>query len=660
MNRLKRNAINTSIRYGRELYVLWGTALILCIPMAFYSIKIFLVEVFISILAILVTWILRDNSRKNMLRVMEDISKRLNPVERKALQSFPMSVLVTNKKNVCVWCNSRFEKGVYDGESPMGKSLDNIMDGIVFDGETTSSFEGNGEYAGKKFTVYGSYISADDGDFYIYYFLDDTVLKDTYEEFRRTRPNVAIFVVDNYEELTDKERATEKTKVQLMVEEVLDNFISGTTGVLVRIRADRYMVFIENQFLDKMISSKFDVLDELRKLANDAGIPITLSIGVGSGAQTMQEAESFAKGALDMAQGRGGDQAVIKDSSGYSFFGGVSQAIEKRTKVKTRIVAAAMHELIDASSKVIIMGHKNADLDSMGAAIGLAGSIRRMAKSVRVVFNQKTNLASNVVEKLSQSSGYERVFISPDEAINEIDSDTLLIVVDTHSKNMVESKELLSGAKNVAVIDHHRKMVDYISDAVMFYHEPYVSSTSEMVTELIQYFGEQCDINRAEAEILMAGIMLDTKNFVVKTGVRTFEAAAYLRRRGADTVEVKKMFSGSMEAYKLRSLLVSNAVIHHNCAISVVSKNHDMISIIAPQAADELLSISGVDASFVLYKKGDSINISARSMGIINVQVILEKLGGGGHHTMAGVQIKGGDINDILEKLKTLIEEYSN
>ena len=399
---------------------------------------------------------------------------------------------------------------------------------------------------------------------------------------------------------------------------------------------------------------KFKILDDARAIHVDEKNCVTLSIGVGHGASTLQESETFAAQCLDMALGRGGDQAAVKTEGGFRFFGGVSKGVEKKSRAKTRIVAGAIQELIQDSPRVMIMGHRFADLDAVGSACGLAGAICLMGVSVNVVVDPQKNLSQQLIAMVSEEVG-AGLFLSPQQAIEAITDDTLLIIVDTHNKDILDSKELYEAAHRIVVIDHHRKNVNYVDNAVVFHHEPYASSACEMVTELLQYFKLPEPVDQIYADALLSGITLDTKNFVMRTGVRTFEAAAYLRKLGADTVRVRSLFSGSIEAYRARTEIVGAAELHGRYAIACAPAETQDIRLVAPQAADELLGISKVDAAFVLYDVNGVVNISARSFGAVNVQVIMEQLGGGGHQTMAAAQISGITIADAREKLLAAI-----
>lgn len=375
----------------------------------------------------------------------------------------------------------------------------------------------------------------------------------------------------------------------------------------------------------------------------------------------LEESEQFARQALEMAQGRGGDQAAVKREEGYEFFGGVSKGIEKHTKVKTRIVAAALMDMIEAASSVFIMGHKNGDMDSVGSGAGLCGAIRILKPElpVNMVVDLERNLAKPIIERLNENlSGEEAVFITPEDALGKLDENSLLIIVDTNNKDILDSSEIYNAAKQIAVIDHHRQVVNYIDNAVIFHHEPYASSASEMTAELIQYFPGVDKLQSYYADAMLAGIMLDTKDFVMRTGVRTFEAAAFLKKLGADMVAVKNLFANSMACIQKRSKLIADAEIYSRCAIAVDDSSDEFIRVASAQAADQMLEIVGVDASFVIFRTPVGVNISARSRGAMNVQIIMEKLGGGGHQTMAAAQFDGITVFEAKAQLISAIDEH--
>ena len=466
-------------------------------------------------------------------------------------------------------------------------------------------------------------------------------------------------MVDGYEELISGCLESEKAHVSVQIDKLLEDFAGQTTGVLRKNASDRFIAVIEERHLQEILRNKVEILDKAREIFVNDRLNVTMSIGIGRTGKTLKESEQFARQALEMALGRGGDQAAVKTDNGFEFYGGVSKGVERHTKVKTRIIANSLLELVDNADKIFIMGHKYSDLDSVGSSVGLTCAIRNLGKSAWAVCDYNTSLAKVLIDRFPHVDGEEPLFTEPADAMEELTDNSLLIICDTHNPLIIESKELYEKAKKVVVIDHHRKMVNYIDNAVRFHHEPYASSASEMVTELIQYFGEAGKLRAVQAECLLAGIMLDTKNFVMKTGVRTFEAAAVLRKMGADTITVKKMFSSSIDSYKRKTQIVAEAEIYRKCAIAPCDFYADDLRIVAPQAADELLTIKNVDASFVLFKTmSNEISISARSMGNLNVQLIMEALGGGGHQTMAGAQLKDVTVNEALDTLKKSIDDY--
>ena len=410
-----------------------------------------------------------------------------------------------------------------------------------------------------------------------------------------------------------------------------------------------------------MIADKFKILEEVRAIPVTGKTPITLSIGVGIGSVDLEESEQFARQALEMAQGRGGDQAAVKRDDGYEFFGGVSKGIEKHTKVKTRIVAAALTDIIESSSSVYIMGHRNGDMDSVGSGAGLCGAIRILRPDIPVnmVVDLERNLAKPIIGRLNENlRDEEPVFISPEDALGKMDANSLLIIVDTNNKDLLDSPEVYAAAKQIVVIDHHRQVVNYIDNAVIFHHEPYASSACEMTAELIQYFPGIDKLQSYYADVMLAGIMLDTKDFVMRTGVRTFEAAAFLRKLGADMVAVKNLFANTMACIQKRSKLIADAEIYKRCAIAVDDTADEYIRVASAQAADQMLEIVGVDASFVIFRIPTGVNISARSLGAMNVQIIMEKLGGGGHQTMAAAQLNDVRVTEAKAELISAIDEY--
>ena len=597
-----------------------------------------------------------QNIQKGIAKLLAQMSSNLDLAQHESLNSFPLPVFVVNSSREIVWYNDHFKQTVLNGAEAYGSNISTIL------GEKTTEdvLQDPGtyvEYNDRQYKAYAYNSRTNESSLYIFVFVDETETFSDAVEYHETRPCVMLMLVDNYDELLQNAKESEKAQMIGEIESLLEDFISKTNGFMRKLDRDRFIAVVEERHVREIVEGRFQILDRVRKVVSGERLSATLSIGVGRGAANMHEADELAGQALDMALGRGGDQAAVKTPTGFEFFGGMSKGVEKRTKVKTRIIAAALLELIEASDNVIVMGHRFADLDALGSAIGMASGIRQLGKDAVVAINKEKNLAKPLYDRMI-ANGLEDLFIEPDEAMFYITKKTLLIVVDTHIPTLLESAEIYQACKSVVVIDHHRKMVNHISNAVVFYHEPFASSASEMITELLQYFSDKPVLNQVEAEALLSGIMLDTKNFVLKTGVRTFEAAAYLKKLGADTVEVRKLFASDMESYQRKTRLVSAAEVYRECAIATSTGHTEDMRVVAPQAADELLGINAVDASFVLFETGDTVNINARSMGKINVQLIMEKLGGGGHLTMAGAQIKGITMENARQKLLVAIDDY--
>lgn len=574
-----------------------------------------------------------------------------------SVHSFPMSAVIIDSTGRIVWTNGKFTEEFPDC-CEYGMELSDITDIPPADFFTDDGI--TVRYKDKVYKVFARIPDESEAkELTLLFFKNITDITALETEKKLSQPVVILFMVDGYEELISGCLESEKAHVSVQIDKLLEDFAGQTTGVLRKNASDRFIAVIEERHLQEILRNKVEILDKAREIFVNDRLNVTMSIGIGRTGKTLKESEQFARQALEMALGRGGDQAAVKTDNGFEFYGGVSKGVERHTKVKTRIIANSLLELVDNADKIFIMGHKYSDLDSVGSSVGLTCAIRNLGKSAWAVCDYNTSLAKVLIDRFPHVDGEEPLFTEPADAMEELTDNSLLIICDTHNPLIIESKELYEKAKKVVVIDHHRKMVNYIDNAVIFHHEPYASSASEMVTELIQYFGEAGKLRAVQAECLLAGIMLDTKNFVMKTGVRTFEAAAVLRKMGADTITVKKMFSSSIDSYKRKTQIVAEAEIYRKCAIAPCDFYADDLRIVAPQAADELLTIKNVDASFVLFKTmSNEISISARSMDNLNVQLIMEALGGGGHQTMAGAQLKDVTVNEALDTLKKSIDDY--
>ena len=489
------------------------------------------------------------------------------------------------------------------------------------------------------------------------YWMDVTDTEEMRRTLELTRPVVAILMVDNYEDLMKATPEGKRSAVRAMLEEKLSQWSAGSEGMMLRYDRDRYLFVFEEKSFSDFAAKRFDVLDAVREVVAGEGVAATLSIGVGRDADSFEALFKNASVALEMALSRGGDQAVVKDKLNFEFYGGRSKATEKRTKVKSRVMANALAELIDEAKQVYVMGHSYADMDALGAAAGVCAIVRKRGKKCRIVIDTENNAAHPMLRRLQALPEYQGAFLSGDDAFLRVQPETLLVVVDTNRPGSVESEPLLDACNRVAVIDHHRRGSSYIDKMALNYHEPYASSASELVTELLQYLIEPGDLLKAESEALLAGIVLDTKNFTNRTGGRTFEAAAYLRRIGADTQDVQRMFQGDLQSMIARYAIIRQAELYRD-DMAVVALDEECDRVTAAKAADELLTLKGIRASFVLYKKGTGVYMSARSLGEVNVQVILEALGGGGNSTTAGGQAENITVEEAKAKLLEAIDHY--
>ena len=618
---------------------------------AFFSTTASFVELAITVVCFAFFTIYSKLVKREAFSMFSSLSKNLSLEDKESLSRTPLPLCLLNSEGEFVFYNERFSLEVLGGENVLGSFFADRFHytdkaaGLIVCGE-------------KKYTVFSSEFESEKQAFTLLYFIDDTELKTQAEEYSRKKPSVVHVLIDNYDELMDSANGSQKNFLISRIESALEKaFVTESGGFFRKIEKDRFIAVIDSEHLRDFVEDKFSILDKIHKTVSTDRVYATLSMGIGQDADTLRESDLMARQALDMALGRGGDQIAIKSAHGFEFFGGLSKGVEKRAKVRSRMIASALRELALECENVVIMGHKMADFDCLGAAVGLYKAISSISKPVHICIDKERNLSKDLIDYLCRG-GLENAFISPSEAKEATEKNTLLIVVDTHNPDFVECPELLKEAGDVVVVDHHRKMVNFISNAVIFYHEPNASSASEMVTELVQYFGDNAKVSKLEAEALLSGIMLDTKNFIIKSGVRTFEAAAYLRRSGADLVKVNHWFASDIETYHQRAKLISAVEVTRGCAISYQNEFTQELLLAVPQTADELLRIRDVSASFVMYLKDGVVSVSARSFGAVNVQLIMEKLGGGGHLTMAGAQIKAESCEEVKQKLIEAIDSY--
>lgn len=569
-----------------------------------------------------------------------------------SLGELPVPVMLLDGKTI-VWYNDLFRDQIMEGEDAVQPVAERFLPG--FDLAVCARPHGQDLAAnGSRFTAYASPAKGESGGSLVY-LIDDTFYKETLDEYNASRPAYLNIVIDSYDELFTDMKDSEQARELEAINRLLEEYFAQTTGFLRRVSNNRYIAVVEERDARRMIEKRFDILDQVRAL-NPSGM-ITISIGLGHGGKTLFECQEMARESIDIALGRGGDQAAIKTVDGFEFYGGVSHGVEKRSHVRSRIIANALADQIRQSDSVIVMGHRMSDLDAVGSAIGVLRMCKMCEVPSVIAIRRDATLAGALLDVFDEA-GEDHNFIDPKETLDLITPNTLLIVVDTYQKYLLESSEIYAKCKRVVVIDHHRMAVGHIDNPVLLYHEPYASSASELVCELLQFMPSQGNITPLEAQALLAGIMLDTRSFALHVGVRTFEAAAWLRSRGAKTAETKLLFNVSKEEYEARASIVESAYIYKGCAVAVSGELDPGMSVVLPMAANDLLTINGVDASFVAVAKNGGVNISARSMGALNVQVILEPLGGGGHLTMAGAQLKNCTVKQAEARIREQIDHY--
>ncbi len=571
-----------------------------------------------------------------------------------SLEPLSQPVVLLSGETV-LWYNDQFRQRMLGGQDLLVSRVQKVIPGL--DLQQARTQEGQQlTLADGVWSAHSSTVPGDAETMTLVVFNEETALRRVEAEYRASRPGYLVFLVDGYDDVFSDMLDSERARLLEGINRVLEEMIGRGTGFLRRVASGRYIAVVEERQLEQFAKRGYDVLDKIRAL--DPSVNLSLSIGIGRGAKTLREAQDMAVQALDMAQGRGGDQAAEMTPDGFTFYGGVSHGVEKRSKVRSRIVADQLVKLIKEADHVVIMGHRMSDLDAIGSAEGVLRICKICDVPAVIAVRRDATLASSLINALV-AAGQEDDFIDPKGALPIISKRTLCIVVDTYQVNLVESKEILEKCGKVAVIDHHRKGVGFIENPALVCHEPYSSSASELVTELLQYVGERDDKpNRVEAEGLLAGIMLDTRDFTLHTGVRTFEAAAALRRYGAETERVRQLFDVTMVEYNAKADLVEAAQMYKNCAVSVSGEVPPEARVAIAQAANDLLTIQNVEASFVAVQVGTGVNISARSLGAVNVQVIMESLGGGGHQTMAAAQLKHITPEAARARIQTAIDQY--
>ena len=648
------------------LVLIWILLVIICILKP----VMILPSIFMFALIMGYTYFANNKRKSEISQHLQDLTLNVNAAAKNSLIHSPFPLIILETDGNIIWRSTRYvsEFANEDMSLYIGELLDNINKKIeIQKDEPDKSIKEEIRIGNNDYKVLGEFIKSgtmnkkkqSDKYMMILYFIDETEENKLKKEYENSKNCVGIVMIDNYEETMLQIDAEERPQVIAEMEKSIYEWANRIDGILIKADRDRFVYIFDYKYLDRIKEDKFSILDTIKDITINNKVQVTLSIAISNDGETNKEKYKTAQAAMDVILGRGGDQAAIRENEKYQFFGGRTTEFEKRTKVKARIVAHALEELIKESEQVMIMGHKNPDIDAVGSALGIYRLARSLEKRANIVATTEGLALRELMQSLSEDEEYKDVIINKEVADNKITPETLLIVVDTNKSTYVEMPELLEKTNKIAIIDHHRRSTDFIKESILTFHEVYASSAAELVTEVLQYTEAQPKLTTLEAEALYAGIMMDTKNFTFKTGVRTFEAAAYLRKYGIDIIKVKKWFQTDLETYKKIMNIIEKTEIYKDViGISTYESEDASAGLVCAKAADELLTIGNITTSFVIGTTENGISISGRSVGEINVQIILEKMGGGGHSTVAGVQIQGKTIYEVKQELLQRIDEY--
>ena len=640
----------------------------LCIALCIYDLSWIIPSIFIYIAIIVYTMWVTGKKRTEIENHIKSVTSDVDTASKGNLINTPIPLVLIETNGNIIWRSKKF---VTEFENiDIATNLNPIVKEIKLDiekNDETVEISKQFKIDKKVYRIRGSVVKTKRRDKrkqqkeYILslYFMDETKYNELFDAYNNSRPCIGIAIIDNYEDIIQRILPEKKIELLAKIEREIIDWVTSTGGLIIKTERDSFVYVFEQKYLAEFEKEKFSVLDKVKNIERDMKVQITLSIAISAEGNTNYEKYKSALAALEIVLGRGGDQAIIRKDGKYKFYGGKTLEVEKRTKVKARTISQSISRIIEESDNVIVMGHRNIDIDAFGSALGLCRMAKTLGKECYIASEPTGKSLGKFLDKLKAEEDYKNIVINEDEALETITENTLLIIVDTHKTSYVEFPELLNKIDRKIIIDHHRKAPDCIENVLISFHEVYASSTAELVTEIIQYSKEDITLTLLEAESLYGGIMVDTKDFTFKTGVRTFEAAAYLRRYGVDIIRVKKWFQADLESYNTIANIVRNVEIHNDTiAVAVYDQEDENANLICAKAADELLTISDITASFVMAKAGDKVCIRGRSIGDINVQLILEKLGGGGHITLAGAQLEGFSLEDAKDELVIRINEY--
>lgn len=640
---------------------------VLLIALCFYEPNFITPSILLFILISMYAYWTNGKRKAEISKHIEELTYTVDSAAKSTLINSPFSLIIVETDGNIIWKSKKFVEEFSNID--ISNYLNNILKEMKLNIENNpeqknKSVEKHIKIGEKDYYIVGEYVKSKEkknNEEYMttLYFLDETEKIELKKKYEEEKLCVGIIMIDNYEELMQRIETEDRPQIIARIEKEIYDWASQTGGLVIKADRDTFVYVLEEKYMEMLEESKFSILDQVKEINIPEKMQATLSIAISNEGSTYYEKYKSTSAIIDIALGRGGDQAIVKQNGKYYFFGGRAQEVEKRTKVKARIVAHALEELMLESKDVIIMGHINGDMDSIGSSFGLCRLAKTLGKEAYVVAENYGASIKDFIDKVQEKEEYAGTIINKAEALSKISQETLLIITDTHKISYVDVPELLNETTQIVVIDHHRRSTDYIDTAILTFHEVYASSASELVTEILQYAETEVNLTELEVEALYAGIVVDTKSFTFKTGVRTFEAAAYLRKCGVDIIRVKKWFQSDLDSYKVISDIVTKAeIIYEKIGISVYEEEDKNANLICAKAADELLEINSITASFVIGKLGEKVCISGRSIGDINVQVILEKLGGGGHITLAGAQVEGMTIEDTKQELINRINEY--
>lgn len=633
---------------------------ILLIVICVYNINYIIPSVIIYALIVIYAYWTNSKGQEELTEHIKNLTFSLDKVAKIALVNSPFPLVIAETNGNLIFRNTKFNEEFANID--INNYLKVILEDVkaeIKNNDKKEKIVDEIQIEKKTYKIYGEYTPLKDEYVITIYFMDNTRLVNLENTIDNKDSYIGLIMIDNYDDMIQRIQDEEKPQIMAKVEKKIFDWASEFNGLVLKSERDSFICIFEKKYVKQIEDKKFDILDSMKEDNVSEKMQFTLSIAMSNEGETNYEKYKSAQASLDIVLGRGGDQAVVREDEKYQFFGGRTQEVEKRTKVKARVVSHALEELIQEAKDVIIMGHSNSDIDCIGSGIGVYRLAKTLGKEAFIVSENYGTSLESFMQTLREEPEYQNAIIGKNDAMSKISADSLLIILDTHKKTYVEAPELLSQTQKIVVIDHHRRSTDYIENATLTFQEVYASSTAELVTEIIEYAETNIELTEFEAEALYAGIMMDTKAFTFKTGVRTFEAAAYLRKSGVDIIKVKKWFQSDLKTYNKISSIVGNAeTIYDSIAIAIYDEEDKNANIVCAKAADELLTINNITASFVIGKLGDKVCISGRSIGDINVQVILEKLGGGGHITLAGAQVEGMNIEEVKQELINRIHEY--